>query len=81
MRLQRATPGLRRVIQSRFGAGGAAFCSPEKCCNAATASIVTKSIRLEMYRAIMQWICQRASLTKVELCMEAPEMEKQLALL
>ena len=75
----RATPGLKRVIQSRFGGRRSLLLAGELVQCGDGKYRYFKSIRLEMYRAIMQWIRQRAPLTKIELCMEAPEVEEQLA--
>jgi len=72
----RATPGLRRVIQHRVRqswllAGEVVQCEDKKY-------RYFKPIRLEMYRAILGWIRAYAPEVKVELCMEAPEVEKRV---
>jgi spore photoproduct lyase len=75
----RATPGLKRVIQSRFGGRRSLLLAGEIVQCGDSKYRYFKSIRLEMYRAIMQWIRQRAPQVKIELCMEAPEVEERLA--
>jgi len=75
----RATPGLKRVIQSRFGGRRSLLLAGEMVQCGDGKYRYFKPIRLEMYRAIRQWIRERAPLTKIELCMEAPEVEEQLA--
>jgi len=72
----RATPGLRRVIQHRVRqswllAGEVVQCEDKKY-------RYFKPIRLEMYRAILGWIRAYAPNVNVELCMEAPEVEKRV---
>ncbi len=72
----RATPGLRRVIQHRVRhswllAGEVVQCEDKKY-------RYFKPIRLEMYRAILGWIRVHAPEVNVELCMEAPEVEKRV---
>jgi spore photoproduct lyase len=72
----RATPGLRRVIQHRVRhslllAGEMVQCEDKKY-------RYFKPIRLEMYRAILGWIRDHAPNVNVELCMEAPEVEKTI---
>lgn len=72
----RATPGLRRVIQHRVRqswllVGELVQCEDKKY-------RYFKPIRLEMYRAILGWIREHAPEIKVELCMEAPEVETRV---
>ena len=72
----RATPGLRRVIQHRVRqswllAGEVVQCEDKKY-------RYFKPIRLEMYRAILGWIRAYAPEVKIELCMEAPEVETKV---
>jgi len=72
----RATPGLRRVIQHRLRhswllAGEMIQCEDKKY-------RYFKPIRLEMYRAILGWIREFVPEVKVELCMEAPEVEEKI---
>lgn len=72
----RATPGLRRVIQHRVRhswllAGEVVQCTDKKY-------RYFKPIRLEIYRAILGWIRAYAPEVKIELCMEAPEVEAKV---
>lgn len=75
----RATPGLKRVIQSRFGGRRSLLLAGELVQCGDGKYRYFKAIRLEMYRALIGWIRERAPQVKIELCMEAPEVKEQVA--
>jgi spore photoproduct lyase len=75
----RATPGLKSVIQSRFGGRRSILLAGELVQSGDGKYRYFKPIRIEMYRALIGWIRERAPQVKIELCMESPEVEERVA--